>query len=252
MLGNARTKRTGIHPAARLPREGLITAIKEVLSRRAPDIDTPRAAPSLPPSLPLALCFINILLLSEDTAVRQRRPFLPPLPLDRCGSSVENRPVDLSRDPLEPCPTPSHPFHRPSPRHVLRPRRVRGTRLVFRAAERLAGRRAFGPLPRRAAISRGERGARNGRSLSLSLASLCSVGHRESSRSGDLRSSTRERLSQLSHPRFLLSGRGSGQERRLNRVWPTSRTRITEEFGRPVADHYPKTTFVSFAGGRSR
>jgi len=236
----ARNVRESIQPRG-FPREGLITAIKEVLSRRAPDIDTPllRLPPSLPPSFFLFLCLINILLLSEDTAVRHRRP---PLPLDRCGSSVENRPVDLSRDPLEPCRLP--PLRR-SPRPVLRPRR--GTRLVFRAANASP---AGAPLDHfQDALQ--FRGAREGhknlgpRSLSLSLSRFPLF--RRASRILSIGRSPIQRAAPAAFPSSTPPS--WSRQRRLNRVWPTSRTRITEEFGRPVADHYPKTTFVSFAGG---
>lgn len=60
----------------------------------------------------------------------------PSLPLDRCGSSVENRPVDLSGPPS---PTPHHLTTPPV--LFLSSHEPRGTRLVFRAVNlRRAGR----------------------------------------------------------------------------------------------------------------
>jgi len=225
------------------PSLDLITAIKEVLSRRALNIDTPCAA--MPPSLSLSLPYKYLTVRGYRSTPPTGGRFC------RCPLTAADRPWKIARSiSLE---TPSSravsllPLSIPCPPSSSRSR----YEARFPRGERVAGRRAFGPLPRRVAISRGE-GSKNLGPLSLSLPFLCSVGHRESSRSEDLRSSTRERPSSLSHPRLLLPGRRRGQERRLNRVWPTSRTRITEELGRPVADHYPKTTFVSFAGGRSR
>lgn len=194
-----------------------------------------------------------------STAVRHRTDPAA-ASLDRCGSSVENR-QSISR----PSPSPLFPFERSARIH---------SHLVLVA---FAVRRSFPAV--------GDSLSSRGKLVDTHASRPCLWTISKAPRNfgtnteGDKNRGSKPMLSRVSpvsrspldralqpqprdqppfartlarSPSSLSLPRGGGRELRLNRVWPTSRTQARELPGKlagPVADHYPKTTFVSSTGG---